>query len=52
MIILMESVKLMEDGVIKGTGEKMIIEDQNGKREIDIPEPYIHISVGSRWVIK
>lgn len=39
MIILLESVKLMEAGVIKATGEKMIVEDENGKREIDIPEP-------------
>lgn len=38
MIILLESVKLMEEGIIGCTGEKMIIEDQNGKREIDVPE--------------
>lgn len=38
-IVLMESVKLMEEGIIKGTGRKMIIENAEGeKREIEEPE--------------
>lgn len=46
MIILLESVKLMEEGIIGCTGEKMTIEDQNGKREIDMPES---IHTYQRW---
>lgn len=39
MIILMESVKLMEAGVIKGTGEKIVVELSEGeKKELEIPE--------------
>lgn len=39
MIILLESVKLMEAGIIKGTGQKMTVENADGtKKEIDIPE--------------
>ena len=38
MIILMESIKLMEDGIIKGSGIKATIEDEQGKREIELPE--------------
>ena len=39
MIILLESVKLMEQGVLKPTGEKIVIKDQDGKdKELDVPE--------------
>ena len=39
MIILMESVKLMEQGLLKSTGEKIVIKDQNGsEKELDVPE--------------
>ena len=39
MIILMESIKLMESGVLKGTGEKIVIEDSEGnKKELQVPE--------------
>ena len=39
MIILMESVKLMEQGVLKPTGQKILIKDQNGNdKELDVPE--------------
>lgn len=38
-IIFMERVKLMESGVIKGTGEKTIIEEPDGtKKEYEVPE--------------
>ena len=38
-IILLESVKLMESGVIKSTGEKTIIEEPDGtKKEYEVPE--------------
>lgn len=37
-IILTNRVFLMEEGVIKGTGEKFVFEDENGKREIEMPE--------------
>lgn len=40
MIILLESVKLMEEGVLKSTGQKIVIEDAEGnKKELDVPEP-------------
>lgn len=39
MIILLESVKLMEEGILKSTGEKMIVEDEGVKKELDVPEP-------------
>lgn len=39
MIILMESVKLMEEGVLKGTGEQITVEDANGnKKTLEMPE--------------
>lgn len=37
-IVLIESVRLMEEGKIKSTGRKLIIEDATGKKEIDEPE--------------
>ena len=38
MIILMESVKLMEEGKLKGTGKFVEIETQDGKKQMEIPE--------------
>lgn len=39
MIILNESVKLMEDGVLEGTGEFMEVEDADGnKKQLEMPE--------------
>lgn len=39
MIILNESVKLMEKGILKGTGRFVEVEDQNGnKKTLEIPE--------------
>lgn len=38
MIILLESVKLMEAGVLSGTGQVITVEDANGKKELEIPE--------------
>lgn len=37
-IILSNRVFLMEEGVIGGTGEMFVFEDENGKREIEMPE--------------
>jgi hypothetical protein len=37
-IVLKNRVFLMEQGVIKGTGQKFIFEDENGIREIEVPE--------------
>ena len=40
MIILLESVKLMEQGIIGGTGETIVYEDENGnKKQVEMPEP-------------
>lgn len=40
MIILHESVKLMENGVIAGTGEIIIVENADGtKKQLEMPEP-------------
>lgn len=39
MIILLESVKLMEEGILKPTGQKVVVELADGKKELDIPEP-------------
>lgn len=40
MIILNESVKLMNDGVLKGTGEYVTVQGEDGKeKEIELPEP-------------
>ena len=39
MIILNESVKLMERGIIQGTGRFVEVEDQNGsKKQLELPE--------------
>lgn len=39
MIVLLESVKLMEQGVLAPTGEKVIVENEDGeKKELDVPE--------------
>lgn len=47
MIILLESVKLMDSGVIKGTGEKIIVEEADGtKKEYEVPE---QIHTFQRW---
>lgn len=39
MIVLLESVKLMEQGVLKPTGQKVIVEMADGNKEYDVPEP-------------
>lgn len=46
MIILMESIDLMEKGVIKSTGEKIVVELPEGPKEYEIPEP---IHTYSKW---
>lgn len=38
-IIFIESVKLMEQGILKGTGQKIVVEYDEGKKELDVPEP-------------
>ena len=39
MIILMESVKLMEEGKLNGTGKFIEVEDGNGgRKKLEIPE--------------
>lgn len=39
MIILHESVRLMKEGVLKGTGEYIEVEDADGnKRQLEMPE--------------
>ena len=38
MIILTESIKLMEAGILKPTGEKIVVETDEGKKELDVPE--------------
>ena len=39
MIIFWASVELMEQGILKPTGEKIKVTDQDGKeRELDVPE--------------
>ncbi len=37
-IILNESIKLMEQGLLTGTGEFVTIETDEGKKQIEIPE--------------
>lgn len=38
-IILLQSVKLMEQGILQGTGEFVTVEDQDGnKKQLEIPE--------------
>lgn len=39
MIILMESIKLMEEGILQPTGQKIVVDTDDGKKELDIPEP-------------
>lgn len=46
MIILMESVKLMEEGKINGTGNFVEVETQDGKKQLEIPEP---IHTYAKW---
>lgn len=39
MIIMNESIRLMNDGILKGTGRFIEIEDQNGnKQKLELPE--------------
>lgn len=38
MIILLESVDLMENGILKPTGERIVIDTDEGKKEVDVPE--------------
>ncbi len=39
MIILLESVKLMEQGIIGGTGEMIVYDDGKGnKKQVEMPE--------------
>lgn len=39
-IIMMESVTLMEHGILQGTGEFITIEDAEGnEKQLEIPEP-------------
>lgn len=46
MIILSESVKLMEQGKLKGTGEFVTVDDGNGgTRQLEMPEE-IHTFAG------
>ena len=37
-IILLESVKLMENGILKPTGQKVVVEMADGKKELNVPE--------------
>lgn len=37
-IILNESIRLMEEGLLKGTGEYTEIETENGTQRIELPE--------------
>lgn len=37
-IILSNRVFLMEEGVLEGTGEMFVFEDESGRREIEMPE--------------
>ena len=46
MIILMESVKLMEEGKLNGTGNLVEVETQDGKKQLEIPEP---IHTYAKW---
>ena len=38
MIVLMESVKLMEQGKLKGTGQFIDLETENGIKRLEMPE--------------
>lgn len=44
-IILNESIRLMNDGILKGSGQYAEIETDNGKMTIELPEP-IHTFQG------
>ena len=47
MIILMQSLDLMEQGILAATGEKVIVQDADGNnKELDLPE-IIHTY--ARW---
>ena len=46
MIILMESIKLMEEGKLNGTGNFVEVETQDGKKQLEIPEP---IHTYAKW---
>lgn len=37
-IILQNRFLLMEEGVLKPTGQKVIVQDEEGKKELDMPE--------------
>lgn len=37
-IIFNERVRLMEEGILKSTGKKIIVECADGKKEIEVPE--------------
>ena len=38
-IIFRESIKLMKEGTLKGTGKFIEIETENGNKTIELPEP-------------
>lgn len=46
MIILLKSIDLMEEGILKGTGVKAMIETNEGEKEIELPE---EIHTFSMW---
>ena len=47
MIILNESVRLMEEGVLKGTGEFITVDNGDGTtRQLEMPEP---IHTFNKW---
>lgn len=47
MIVLWESVKLMEQGILQGTGDKVLVKDKNGEqKELEMPE---EIHTFARW---
>lgn len=40
MIIMNESIRLMEEGILKGSGEFMTVENEDGtKKTLEMPEP-------------
>ena len=52
MIILMESVKLMEEGKLKGTGKFVEVETQDGKSSWKFPKLSTHTQNGKSLVIR
>lgn len=46
MIILFESVKLMEEGKLKGTGQFVQVETENGIKRLEMPE---EIHTYAKW---